>query len=94
MAYAPTKLSLVGGDPRTSAPCMWAYKSEDAMTSVRAAGYIADAKFAGMKVGDIVHVITVNSSNVVQTVYVTVVMSFTAGAADLADGTSITVTNT
>jgi hypothetical protein len=94
MAYAPTALALAGGDPTTSAPCVWTYKSTDAMTTIRGAGYISDAKYRGMKVGDTVFATTVNGSNVVQTHYVTVVMSFTAGAADLADGTAITVTNT
>ena len=93
MAYAPTKLALVGGDPRTSAPCMWAYKSEDAMTTVRVAGYFADGKFAGMKVGDIIYVIQVNSSNVVQAVTHSVVLSFSSGAADIANGTAMTITD-
>lgn len=93
MAYAPTKLSLVGGDPTTSAPCLWAYISEDAMTAVRVSGYFADGKWRGMKVGDTVYVTTVNSSNVVQSHYRSVVLSTASGGVDIANGDATTITD-
>lgn len=92
MTYNPSLLQRIG--PINAGPRRYFYKSEDAMTTVRAAGYFADGQRQGMQVGDRVTVITVNSSNVVQTAYESVVLSLTSGAADIADGTSLTVTNT
>jgi len=98
MAYTPLTLrtadgrvSATGRDPATS--LSWNYKTEDAMaTTVDAAGYISDAGNRGMAVGDVVNVVT-TSGGTPTTLFVTTVMAITAGAADLANGTSITLTN-
>lgn len=99
MAYTPLTLrtadgrvSATGRDPDTS--LVWTYKTTDAMAAtVDAAGYISDAGNRGMAVGDIVYVTTM-AAGVPSTLFVTSVMAITAGAADLANGTSITLTNT
>lgn len=94
MAYVPSDLHLVAGKLNGTDTRTWEYKTTDAMNpTVRAAGYIADGFIRGMRVGDIVQVLTVNGSNVVQTNVLATVISFTSGAADLSDGTALTVTN-
>jgi len=99
MAYSALNLRRYGDGNGPAArhqegPGIWTYSSTDAMTTVRAAGYISDAHNQGMKVGDWVYVTTVNGSGVPQTAYLTMVLAITSGAADLADGTAITLTNT
>ena len=97
MAYTPLTLKTSygkhearGRDP--DALVIWGYKTTDAMTTVRAAGYFADAGQRSMKVGDVVNVMVL-SGGVPSTLHVTAVFAITAGAADLSDGTSITLTN-
>lgn len=92
MSYNPSLLEMVAGKPY-SAYRAWIYKSEDAMTSVRGADYFDDAQIRGMQVGDLVIVVQVNSSNVVQAAYVATVLTVDGDGADLGDGTAITVTN-
>jgi hypothetical protein len=102
MAYTPDTLATIGqtGQMLRSAPATnpsvmryWTYKSEDAMATIRAAGYISDAASRNMSVGDVVFAET-TVAGVPSTLYITAVMAITSGAADLADGTSITLTNT
>ena len=63
------------------------------MTAVRVSGYFADGKWRGMKVGDTVYVTTVNSSNVVQSHYRSVVLSTASGGVDIANGDATTITD-
>lgn len=99
MAYTPLTLRPVGfpglsadgRDPNAS--IVWTYKTEDAMAAtVDAAGYISDAKNRKMLPGDTV-IVTTMSAGAPSTVFITSVVSITAGAADLANGTSLTLTN-
>lgn len=97
MAYTPYTLYAVGfgrdafgRDPNTSV--IWTYKTEDAMTTVRVTGYFSDAKYRGMAAGDIVHVITM-SGGAPSTYYVTSVVDTTGGDGNVANGTSITLTD-
>lgn len=71
---------------------MWVYDSTDAATVVRVAGYITNASDLGMAVGDIVDQIDSAGATVAHRY---VVNSVTAGgAADLTDGTAVTLTDT
>ena len=71
----------------------WVYKSTDAATVVRAAGYITNADALGMEVGDTVKVVDTDASPVAVTL-MNVVSVTAGGSADLSDGTAITATNT
>lgn len=97
MAYTPLSLTCNGKySAKNRDPAIvnvWTYKTEDAMTSVRAADYISDALHRGMKAGDIVYVITM-SAGAPSTVYVTSAVTVDGDGADLADGTALTLTNT
>lgn len=70
----------------------WVYDSADAALVVRGAGYITNADDLGMAVGDIVDQIDSTGATVAHRY---VVNSVTAGgAADLTDGTAVTLTDT
>lgn len=110
MAYASSQLRKVldfGGDVGGS---LWVYDTPDAVATVYAAGYISDAWAKGMRKGDvIIHrrwttaipaadselLTAAGTANVLLggTIMYCIGIS-TAGAADLTDGTAISVTNT
>lgn len=71
---------------------VWLYDSADAATVVRADGYITNGYDLGMKVGDIVDQIDSAGATVAHRYVVASVA--TDGAADLTDGTAISVTDT
>lgn len=101
MAYTPNTLRTFGPDgtmihsaigPDPAVMRIWTYVTADAMTTVRAANYIVDALSRGMSENDVVYVMT-TSGGAPSTLYVTAVISVASTGADLADGTSITLTN-
>lgn len=87
MAYNPVALKRVPNTP------FWTYETTDAITNVRAANYIHDAKSRRMAAGHWLFV-TVKSGATVIGMQVMPVMSVSTTGADLADGTAISVTNT
>lgn len=110
MAYVSADLRKVldlGGEVGGG---LWVYDTPDAVATVYAAGYISDALTKGMRKGDIVihrRWTTTNpvADSEVKTAagvanillggtFMYVMGISTAGAADLADGTAISVTNT
>lgn len=102
MAYTPGTLKTYGPHgamvsaavaPEPDSNRKWHYKTEDAMTTVRAANYISDAQNRGMQVGDTVEVITF-TAGVPSAATLAVVMAVAATGADLSDGLDLTVTNT
>lgn len=95
MAYSASNLDLVAGRRGRDAPRVWSYKSADAVTDVRAANYIANARDMGMRAGDVVYVTEVNASTgAVEAVHICVALTVDADGADLTDGLAITMTNT
>lgn len=70
---------------------IWQYVSTDAIATVRAAGYITNAKDLGMKVQDLVRVIDTNTPT--HTLCVVLSVNATTGVADLSDGTAVAQTN-
>lgn len=95
MAYSPGKLLLiVDNRGRPGVASIWQYRSQDAVTLVRGANYITDARIRGMKTGDLVYCIVTNSSDVPTGVQLMIVLTVAATGADLTDGTAITMTNT
>ena len=99
MAYTPNELRLIVGGSMSnlSGVNIWSYDTTDAVAVVDTAGYISDATARGMKVGDLVLVrvfsslATKTSISVFQQMWV---VSITAGAANLTDGSAIAATNT
>lgn len=71
---------------------VWLYDSADASTVVRVTGYFTNAHALGMKVGDIVDQIDSTGATVAHRYIVNSVT--VGGAADVTDGTAITVTDT
>lgn len=86
MAYATSGLTLISQG--LTGPRLWRYESADARTVVDAAGYISDADDRGVQVGDLIFVYDNDASPVVISSHV--VVSITAGAADLDDGVLLT----
>ena len=73
---------------------LWFYKSTDAATAVRAAGYITNGQDLGMQVGDLVFVIDTDASPVAMQAMLVAAVSSSNRSVDLSDGTAIVGTNT
>ena len=96
MAYATGSLNQLtprlgsGGDTGSLSAALWVYRSDDAVASVIAAGYIDDAYDKGLQVDDVVIVIdSTASSETIDVCLVTVVdtSSNASGDATLINGT-------
>jgi hypothetical protein len=93
MAYATTNPpALVSQLSGKAAGSKWIYDSADAATAVRVTGYITDGSALGMAVGDIVDQIDSAGGTVAHRYSVVSVAA--GGAADLSDGTALTITDT
>lgn len=75
-------------------PGFWALTGTDAVSDVRATGYITDAKNLGMQVGDILWYVKRDASPITVQVMIVTAINATTGAGDLSDGTAIDATNT
>lgn len=94
MAYAPGSLRLIAGkEYEPEVMRIWAYKSDDAMSTVRGADYIKDARLRGMRAGDVVYV-TQTTAGAITAITQSIVLTVDADGADLTDGSAITATNT
>lgn len=100
MAFNRDYLSQVGPGGGNG-PRVWAYRTADANTVVRAAGYFGGTT-AGqdahdvLTVGDIIISSTVDDVDTptsATSVYLHIVLSATKGAVDVSDGTAITATD-
>jgi hypothetical protein len=74
------------------APAMHTYRTEDAHAAVDTSGYFNEVRGL-LSVGDLIYVLVVNGSGVVQTAGWHVVMTKTASAVDVSNVTALTVTN-
>ena len=61
MAYTTGTLTYIAGGPIEGAWKLWEYTTTDTLAQVTASGYITDASFKGMSLGDFV--IVVNQTN-------------------------------
>jgi hypothetical protein len=91
MAYstsAPPQLiaQSVGGGG-----ALWFYSSADAIATVNTSGYFTNGYRLGMKVGD--SIIVRDTATPTQTLAVVMDVNTTTGAADISDGTTISVTD-
>ena len=75
MAYTTGTLTYIAGGPIEGAWKLWEYTTIDTLAQLTAAGYITDATFKGMSLGDFV--IVVNQTN--PQGYILQVQSLTAG---------------
>lgn len=109
MAYSSSALGMVSQCPGPLGMKIWVYDTVDVNSTVYAAGYISDALSRGMQKGDIVYVriwttaapttsaemvTAAATANILTSMYTHIVLGIsTAGAADLTNGVSITLTN-
>jgi len=103
MAFTPRTFQPIGGQSfrggsglgasSPGAPQIFSYRTEDTAATVDTAGYF-NAVRQLLEIGDIIFRTTVNSSGVVQTVGMHVVMTKSSTAVDVADTLALTVTNT
>lgn len=80
------------GEAVAGQPNLWAYRTQDAHGTVDGAGYFNDVRQL-LEVGDIIHVVVINGSGVVQTYGQHIVMTKSATAVDVSNVTVGTVTN-
>ena len=81
------------GNSQGAGGAQWVYKSTDAASVVRVAGYITNAAKLGMQVGDIVWVHDTDASPYTVTLHIVSAINATTGAADLSDAASTASTN-
>lgn len=91
MAYNVAGLQPIGGQSKAgSAPQIWSYTSEDAITAIDAAGYFNDASDV-LKVGDLIYIYASTAGTA--TFSLTPVVSNASGVVDTGDGTAISATD-
>lgn len=101
MAYAtsnpPVRMSEYPmtsfGNSQGTGGALWCYKSTDAATVVRVAGYITNAKSLGMEIGDFVYVHDIDAAPYTVTGHIVTAINATTGAADLSDAAWTASTN-
>ena len=87
--------STRGSGPETApgAPQMWSFRTQDTHATVDTSGYFNEVRML-LEVGDIIQVVVVNGSGVVQTYGPHIVMTKTATTVDVSNVTVGVVTNT
>lgn len=91
MAFEITGFTVATAAKRGSAPSVYAYKTTDALSAVRATGYFNDLADT-LQVGDLVYCVTsVGTTAVASLNYV---LSNTGGVVDVNDGTVLAATDT
>jgi hypothetical protein len=80
------------GEAVPGAPQRWSYRTQDAHATVDTSGYFNDVRLL-LEVGDIIDVVVINGSGVVQTYGPHIVMTKTATAVDVSAVTVGVVTN-
>ena len=100
MPFIRANFGAIGGQSRRGsgpeaspgAPQMWTYRTQDIHATVDTSGYFNDVR-ALLEVGDIITVVVVNGSGVVQTYGPHIVMTKSATAVDVSTVTVNVVTN-
>ena len=87
MAYTTGTLTYIAGGPIEGAWKLWEYTTSDTLAQVTAAGYITDATFKGMSLGDFV--IVVNQTNPLG--YILQVQNLTAGTMSVSGTATLAV---
>ncbi|MCH9835211.1 hypothetical protein K0U83_06090 [bacterium] len=89
MAYSATGLVTVASSKRGNGPSMYLYKTADTQATVNTAGYF-NALSSMLEVGDIIFVYDTTTPSLV----LTYVVSNASGVVDIADGTTVSATDT
>jgi hypothetical protein len=82
-----------GPEALPGAPQRWSYRTQDAHATVDTAGYFNEVR-ALLEIGDMIDVVVVNGSGVLQTYGPHIVITKTATAVDVTNVTVGVVTNT
>jgi hypothetical protein len=90
MAFSSTGLTAIGQSKRGNAPGLFLYKTADTQATVNTSGYF-NSIAALLTVGDIIFVYDSGTPSLVLT-YVNAVSA--AGVVDIADGTTVSATDT
>jgi hypothetical protein len=90
MAFAMTGLTAIGQSKRGNAPGLFLYKTADTQATVNTVGYF-NSIASLLTVGDVIFVYDSTTPSLVIT-YVNAVSA--AGVVDIADGTTISATDT
>lgn len=75
-------------------PALWIMSGTDSVATVRATGFITDARDLGMQVGDLLQYVDTDASPITLQLMIVTAINGTTGAGDLSDGTAIDATNT
>jgi hypothetical protein len=89
MAYSATGLVTVASSKRGNGPSMYLYKTADTQATVNTAGYF-NTLSSMLEVGDIIFVYDSTTPSLV----LTYVLSNASGVVDIADGTTVSATDT
>lgn len=89
MAFSATGLTVIGGAKRGNAPAMYLYKTADTQATVNTSGYF-NSLSNQVVIGDIIFVYDTTTPSLV----LTYVRANSGGVVDVADGTTVSATNT
>lgn len=89
MAYSATGLVTVAASKAGNAPSMYLYKTADTQATVNTSGYF-NSLSSMLNVGDIIFVYDTTTPSLV----LTYVNSNSSGVVDIADGTTVSATDT
>lgn len=89
MAYSATGLVTVSASKRGNGPSLYLYKTTDTQATVNTAGYF-NTLSSMLEVGDIIFVYDATTPSLV----LTYVLSNASGVVDIADGTTVSATDT
>ena len=89
MAYSSTGFVTVCASKAGNAPSMYLYKTADTQATVNTAGYF-NSLSSMLSVGDIIFVYDTTTPSLV----LTYVLSNASGVVDIADGTTVSATDT
>lgn len=89
MAYSATGLVTVAASKAGNAPSMYLYKTADTQATVNSSGYFNSISSL-LNVGDIIFVYDTTTPSLV----LTYVNSNSSGVVDIADGTTVSATDT
>lgn len=89
MAYSATGFAVIAASKGGNAPSIYSYKSADTQATVNTSGYF-DSLSTMLSVGDIIFVYDTTTPSLV----LTYVNGNASGVVDIADGTTVSATDT
>ena len=89
MAFSSTGWNTIAANKAGNAPSLYSYKSADTQATINTSGYF-DSLTTLLKVGDVIFVYDSTTPSLV----ITYVNSNSSGVVDIADGTTVSATDT